>query len=104
MPPAGSELPLTWKVWALLTPEERRRAVGLLGLAFVGTALETLGLGLVVPALALLTQPDFLSEYPGLEPLLRMVGDPSPDILVVWGMLALVSVFLVKGLFLVFLQ
>ncbi len=61
-------------------------------------------MGLVVPVLALLTQRDFTSEYPVLRPLVRAVGDPSGSALVVWGMAALVTVFLAKGLFLVFLS
>jgi hypothetical protein len=49
------------KLLSILTPSERRQAIVLLGLMLVGMVLETLGVGLVIPALALLTQPDTVS-------------------------------------------
>jgi ABC-type multidrug transport system fused ATPase/permease subunit len=65
--------------------------------------LETLGVGLVIPALALLTARDLAASYPSVVPLLERVGNPGPRELVVLGMLALVSVYLIKALFLGFL-
>ena len=46
------------KVWDMLMPAERRNALVLLALMLIGMVLETLGVGLVIPALALLTQSD----------------------------------------------
>jgi len=91
------------KIWDLLTPAERRGAVVLLCLMFVGMGLETLGVGLVIPAIALLTQRDFADHYPALQPILFALGNPSHKSLVVGGMLALVGVYLVKALFLALL-
>ena len=82
---------------------ERRSVLTLLGLIFLGMLLETLGVGLVIPALSLLTQNDIASNYPALQPILQTLGNPSQQNLIVGGMLTLVGVYLVKTLFLAFL-
>lgn len=56
------------KIWGLLTTAERHSAAVLLGLMFIGMLLETLGVGLVILAIALLTPRDFASNYSVPEP------------------------------------
>jgi ABC-type multidrug transport system fused ATPase/permease subunit len=90
------------KIWGMLTHVERRSAIVLLGLMLVGMMLETLGVGLVIPALALLTQSDIAHRYPAFEPVLHSLGNPSQQALVIGGMLVLVGVYLIKALFLAF--
>ncbi|GGI54424.1 ABC transporter ATP-binding protein [Oxalicibacterium solurbis] len=91
------------KIWKLLTSAEKKNAAVVLCLMFVGMALETLGVSLVIPALALFTQDDIAHAHPGLQPFLNAIGNPSQSNLVIGGMLVLVGVYLVKTLFLAFL-
>ena len=98
-----SKLTTGRKIWSILTSAERRSAVPLLGLMFIGMVLETLSVGLVIPALAMLTQSDIALNYPALQPALQMLGSHSPQNLVVGGMLVLVGVYLIKALFLAYL-
>lgn len=91
------------KIWGLLCTNERHGAITLLGLMSIGMVLETLGVGLVIPALAVLTKPDIASSYPWLRGPLQALGNPSQQDLVIGGMSVLVSVYLVKALFLAFL-
>ena len=91
------------KMWAVLTSAERRKAIALLGLIFIGMVIETLGVGVVVPAIALLTQPDFATRYPALRPFFLWLGSPTRETLVAAGMLLLASVYLVKTVYLSFL-
>lgn len=91
------------KIWEMLTPQERRSVVVLLGLMVAGMLLETLGVGLVVPAMALMTQGDIGERYPAAAPWLDAIGNPTHARLVVLGMLTLVGVYTVKALFLGFL-
>jgi ABC-type multidrug transport system fused ATPase/permease subunit len=91
------------KIWGLLTSAERRSATVLLGLMFIGMVLETLGVGLVIPAIVLLTQRNLANRYPALQPVLHTLGNPSQQSLVIGGMLVLVGVYLVKALFLAIL-
>ena len=68
----------------------------------IGMLFETLGVGLIVPVLALMTQPDLFEHYPFLQPLLRGLGDPTQVQLVFGGMLALFGLYVLKTVFLVF--
>ena len=100
---SSNDLTTARKIWGLLTSAERHSAVILLGLIFIGTVVETLGVGLVIPAIVLLTQRDFASHYPALQPALHVLGNPGQQSLVVGGMLMLVGVYLVKAIFLAIL-
>ncbi len=77
--------------------------MGLFGLMLLGMAFETLGVGLVVPALLLMSRADLTARYPGLAPWLGELGNPSREQLVVAGMLALVAAYALKAAFLGFL-
>ena len=87
----------------MLTPAQRRAVMLLLGLMLVGMVLETLGVGVVIPILALMTKSDPASSYPALAPWLNLLDNPSHERLVVFAMLTLVGVYVVKVLFLIFL-
>ena len=91
------------KLWFLLEPARRRRVFALFGLMVIGMLMETLGIGLVIPALALMTHGDIGAKYPVLEPWLRRAGNPTHAQLVIFGMLALVGIYAIKSLFLAFL-
>ncbi len=99
---ASTKLSTARKIWGLLTSAERRSAVVLLGLMLIGTLLETLGIGLVIPAIALLTERDFASNHPALQPALLALGNPSQQTLVIGGVVVLVGVYLIKALYLTF--
>jgi ABC-type multidrug transport system fused ATPase/permease subunit len=90
------------KIWSLLAPTERRSAVVLLGLMLIGMVLETLSVGLVIPAIALMTQSDYATKFPVLQSVLAKIGNPSQQALVVIGVIALVVVYVIKNLFLGF--
>ena len=90
------------KLLALLTPEQRRGAVALLGLMVAAMVLETFGLGLILPMIALLMDSNVGQTYPQLQPLLDALGNPSQSQLVGGGMMVLVTIYLVKALFLAF--
>ena len=97
------EAPLTTssvrKIWDLLSVDERRKTLFLFVLMLVGTALEMLGIGLVVPALAVITQPSYLSRFPWMVSLLERFGNPSQDNLVIGGMFVLVAIYAIKATF-----
>ncbi|WP_076590886.1 ABC transporter ATP-binding protein [Herminiimonas arsenitoxidans] len=92
-----------FKIHALLTLAERRRAWVLLTLMMVGMLLETLGIGLIIPAITLMMQGDLVVKYPVISSILSFLGSPSQTQLIAIAMFGLVGVFLVKNLFLAFL-
>lgn len=92
------------KIHVLLTPAERHGAWVLFALMIVGMLLETLGIGLIIPAITLLMQGEHLvARYPVIATILGVLGKPSQTELISAAMLGLVGVYLVKNLFLAFL-
>ena len=88
------------KIWNLLSRREQKYALILLMMMFIGMGLETLGIGMVIPAIVLITQEDLGASYPIIRPVLIALGNPSQGTLIVGGMLTLVAVYFVKTLFL----
>lgn len=91
------------KMWRLLTKRQRRASIGLGAMMLGGMLFETLGIGLVVPALALMTRSDLDAPGSRFAPILERLGNPSREDLVVWGMLGLFGIYTVKAIFLGFL-
>ena len=87
----------------MLSSAQRRTVILLFGLMLIGMVLETLGVGLVFPIIALMTKSSLAADYPMLVPWLDYLGNPSQEKLVVLAMLFLFGVALVKVLFLAFL-
>ncbi len=88
---------------AILMPDERRRATVLLLLMIVGMLLETLGVGVVVPAVGIIIQGDLFSQYPLLSQIIQFFSFGGQLEIVTVTMLILVVVYLVKSLFLSYL-
>ena len=90
------------KIWILLTSAQRKSALVILGLMGISMVLEILGIGLVIPVIALLVQDDLAASYPKVQPVLQMLGNPTKVQLVTGGMLALVGIYLLKNTFLAY--
>ncbi|SDX00112.1 ABC transporter ATP-binding protein [Thiocapsa roseopersicina] len=91
------------KIFAVLRPEQRRHAYWLFALMLVAMVLETLGVGLIIPFLALVSEPDIGSRYPLLKPYLDRLGNPDQKTLIMLGMLGMLGFFAVKNAFLAFM-
>jgi ABC-type multidrug transport system fused ATPase/permease subunit len=87
------------KINAILSRKERRQARKQLFLMTIGMFLEMLGVGVIIPLVALLTQENALQSIPFAE---FMEGRTQTD-LVFGVMTGLILVYLIKNLFLVFL-
>ncbi|HWA70561.1 MAG TPA: ABC transporter ATP-binding protein [Rhizomicrobium sp.] len=92
-----------YKLLKLMVPKERRALTVLLGLTVIGTLLETLSVGLIIPALAFMTSNNVAGKYPFIKPFLRSIGNPDQVHLIVYGMLAFVLGYAVKTSFMLFL-
>jgi ABC-type multidrug transport system fused ATPase/permease subunit len=90
-------------ILSLLSASERRSAVVLLVLMVFGMGLEMLGVGIVLPAIALMMENDVAATYPRAAPWLERMGSPTQAQLVVGGMIVLVFIYVVRALFLGFL-
>lgn len=70
----------------------------------IGMIFEMLGLGILIPAFSVMLNPDIGTKYPLLRPYLSYLGNPTQAQLIVFGMSALVFIYLVKTFFLIFLS
>lgn len=90
------------KLWELLQPSQRRAMVLLLILMLLGMVLETLGVGLIIPALAMMTD-ERMIHSPVLKGFLGHVETASQEQLVIAGLLVLVGINGVRTAFLAYL-
>jgi ATP-binding cassette, subfamily B, bacterial PglK len=95
-----AELQSIRRIWGLLRPPQRRGVFHLLLLMLLGMLLEILGVGLVIPAMALLAARDPAAQVPALRAVLAAFGNPSGELLAIVGVLLLVVVFTFKSMFL----
>jgi ATP-binding cassette, subfamily B, bacterial PglK len=87
------------KILQLLRPFQKRQAVILLVMAFVGMLMEMVGLGLIVPILVLMTEPEPINKYPLIKPLIDYFGNPSQANMVMGAMLVFVVFATTKAIF-----
>ena len=85
-------------VWEILLKDERRKLVGIFFLMLFGSFLETISLGLIVPAMGALTNPKYLEKFPSIN---SFFGNPSPTEVVTLTMGVLVLLYIAKSVFLV---
>jgi ATP-binding cassette, subfamily B, bacterial PglK len=90
------------KIINLLTTVERRQGLGLLALMIVGAILETGSIGLILPALAMITQATTSSPL-WVSRTIDALGKPSQSELILIVVCGLLGVYFIKTLFLVFL-
>lgn len=91
------------KVRELLSPDERRRALVLAALMFIGMTLEMVGVGMVIPVVSLLMQDTGAAMPPMMQQVLDLLGNPDRQTLVIGAMLALAVMYAAKNLYLAFL-
>lgn len=90
------------KLFDLLDPEQRRAGVVLLGFMLVAMVLETVGIGLIVPVLAVIIDPASGKRYPLLQSAMQWLGGGQSR-LVVAVVSAMVLLYAVKASFLALL-
>jgi ATP-binding cassette, subfamily B, bacterial PglK len=91
------------RIHDLLDRPARREAGFLLVLIAVGTVIETLGVGVMLPAMILLGEGDGAHRYPWFESALQALGMQRGPELVALGVGVLATVYVVKAVFLAFL-
>ena len=83
-------------VFSILDPKEKRNVLTLVVLVSIGMALETLGVGIIIPIIALISNDNLGASYPALVPFLNSIGNPAHETLCVYAVSLLVSVYFVK--------
>jgi ABC-type multidrug transport system fused ATPase/permease subunit len=91
------------KIWYLLTPRQRRTAVVMVGQMLLGVVLETLSVGLVIPAFAAMAPGGLAADFPGVAAELHGLANISSVRLVMLGASVVVGIFALKALYLAYL-
>lgn len=91
------------KIAAILSPAELRAASVLFVMMLLGMVCETLGVGLIVPVLSLITDPGMTTKVPAIADLVGHLGIDDTASLIAVAMLALVAVYALRTSFLALL-
>ena len=91
------------KIFELLDVSQRPRAIILLGLMFIGMLLETLGIGMIIPVLTMISEPNIVDKYPAITSLVPALDNAEQSQLITWCMLLLLGIYTIKNVFLAFL-
>ncbi len=90
------------KVLYLLNTSQKKQLFILGILLLIGTFFEMLGLGILIPGLGIILNPNIGNDYPALKPFMRMTEGFTQIQIVFWGMGLLVIVYIMKAGFLIF--
>lgn len=91
---------LVGQAWALLERRHRRLGALLLVMMLIGAGFEALGVGLVMPFIALVAEPERAYEMPLISGLLERAQITSEKGIVICAGLGLLGVFIVKNAYL----
>jgi hypothetical protein len=87
------------RLWSLLLPRQRQAAFLLFAAVLVATVLETVSIGLVVPALAFLTR-DMSATSPHMTSWFTWLGNPARNRLTLLMLVGILTVYAVRAVFL----
>jgi ABC-type multidrug transport system fused ATPase/permease subunit len=88
------------KLWSLFDRDDRRKILGLLLLVLVGSFLEVMGVGLIVPVVALLSDPSIMNQEGPVKYLFELLGSPTQRAFMFWVLGLLLGAFVFKNVFL----
>ena len=91
---------LVRQVWSLFEGPQRVRAVGLFFLMLLGAGFEALGIGLVMPFIALVAEPMSVEQMPVLPGAIEALGITTESGIVIAAGLGLLAVYMIKNLYL----
>jgi ATP-binding cassette subfamily C protein len=92
------------KLRPLFSRQDKLQYAGLLVMMGFGAVLEVIGIGAVPAFLSTLTAPEEVRAYPGVEPVLDVLGITTAKELVIWGAVGFILIFTFRAAYLVFLK
>src|SRR5579864_494163 len=93
----GLDVKLVGQLWFILNRGERIEGSILLCAMALGALLEAVSIGLIVPFLAVLKDPDLVLNQPLVQPLLTALNLREPQALLVALGLGLIAAFVIKS-------
>ncbi len=96
----SSQILKVLKIWKILPSRYRKHFFTVIGLTSVGGILEMFGVGLIVPFIAIISNPNIASENRYFFELSALLGNPSYELLIIYSVATLLIFFLLKALYL----
>ena len=93
-----------YKVRSLLTDIQIKQLAILLLLILIGVLFEMIGIGLIIPIIVSILDPEFLDKYPEIGSVVGEIIEPTYENIIIYGMLSLLLFYLVKTAYLVYLS
>jgi ABC-type multidrug transport system fused ATPase/permease subunit len=93
---------LIYKVFRILSSKQKKLAFLVLFLLLISIFFEIGGLGILLPAISLMLNPDIEKTYPFVSPYLKKIGNPSRNSIVIIVMSILIIYYLIKTLFFIY--
>jgi ATP-binding cassette, subfamily B, bacterial PglK len=90
------------KLLILFNKKEKKKLIILFFMMLVAALFETIGIGLIVPFVGLITNPQIIQEQALLSYLYKVFNFQSTLAFTVFGVIVLLAVFLLKNLYLLF--
>uniref|UniRef100_UPI0040477A97 ABC transporter ATP-binding protein n=1 Tax=Algoriphagus sp. TaxID=1872435 RepID=UPI0040477A97 len=92
------------KLIYIFSKDQKKQLIIIGILLLIGMIFEMAGLGVLIPALGVILNPNIAEKYPSLNPLIEFLGNPNSDKLVIYGLSLLVIVYFTKIGFLTYLS
>ncbi|MCR5674771.1 MAG: ABC transporter ATP-binding protein/permease [Lachnospiraceae bacterium] len=92
------------KMRVLLSAKQKRQMAGIVAMMLIGGILESLGIGLIVPVMQVVLNPERIDESPVLSVLYNGLGMKSTGQFAAFFMVLLILTFVVKNIFLYFMN
>jgi len=90
------------KGYDVLDNSQKRRGLLIFILILIGTLVETVGVGLIIPFLSLVVNPDIVNNYPKIMNVLSMFGVFNHNQIVMTGASCMIIVYILKAIYLTF--
>jgi len=90
------------KLSSLLEKKQKAGLIFIFILMFVGMVFESLGIALILPLLTAITQPNAIDVYPVVSEISSFVGVTTQKQLIIGSLVAIIIVYFVKAVFLLY--
>ena len=92
------------KVYQLLPPGDNYKLAVLFIMMLIASVIEVVGIGMVPVFVSLVIDSDWVLAQPVIGPFLESQGVTTPQRLVVWGATALIIIYFLKNLYMIFYE
>lgn len=89
-----------FKIFTILTKQQKRYCVGLTFAMIIGGALEAIGIGAILPLISIMGQPDWLDKHADIAGMTASVGITNHVQFIIFCSIGILTLYIVKNIFL----